>query len=386
MIGPVFWTFLRLGMTSFGGPLAHIGFFRREIVERRRWLDTDDFTELLAICQFLPGPASSQLGFAIGLRHAGLAGGIAAWVGFTLPSALLMYAAACGLATLAGPVGSGIIHGLKLAAVAIVAQAVFDMARTQASDAVRLGLAVLAAIIVALLGGGSGQLLAIVVGALLGRWLCNAPGHFATAPAAGVSRRVGVAALALLMLLLVGGPILAAAGWRWAGLFDAFYRSGVLVFGGGHVVLPMLEARVVPSFVSEEAFLAGYAIAQALPGPLFGFATYLGALATPGPGGAILATVAIFLPGLLLVLGTVPHWDRLRGRAGVRAAIRGANAAVVGVLGWALFTPVATNALVGIVEVIVAALALLALVRYRLPPLVVVMGCAVAGVAITLLP
>lgn len=388
--GEVFGAFLRLGLTSFGGPVAHIGYFRREFVERRKWLGDAAFADLLGLCQFLPGPASSQLGFAIGLQRAGWAGALAAWCGFTLPSAVLMLAFAA-LAPTIGGTASGVMHGLKLAAVAIVAQAVIAMARTLAPDIQRAGIALAALALVIVAGSATGQLPAIIVGATFGTLLCRGPAVATCGSTLNVSRRVALAALAAFLGLLLGMPLLAAAtDWLPARVFDAFYHAGALVFGGGHVVLPLLQARLVPpGWVASDIFLSGYALAQALPGPLFTFATYLGAVLVPQPGGgswgiagAALATVAIFLPGLLLLVVALPFQDRLRAQPSAQAALRGANAAVVGVLAAALYDPVWVGGVAVAADAAIAALGLLALMAFRAPPLVIVIGCALAGAAL----
>lgn len=385
----VFIAFLRLGLTSFGGPVAHLGYFRTEFVERRRWLDDGAFADLVALCQFLPGPASSQVGFAIGLSRGGGLGALAAWTAFTLPSALLMLGFAYGASALDNPIGLGIIHGLKLAAVAVVAQAVLGMARTLAPDAVRAGLAIGALFVVTIFGSAYGQLLAIVVGALAGLFVCRS-----AAPAAitklrfGVPRGVAIAAAAVFALLLFGVPVLAAAtGSQLLAAFNAFYRSGALVFGGGHVVLPLLQTGVVqPGWVAPDQFLSGYAAAQALPGPLFTFATYIGALVRPGPNGfagAALATVAVFLPGMLLLVASLPFWNRFRTQPAAQAGLRGANAAVVGVLAAALYNPVWSSSVLVPIDFAVAGAGFVALISWRTPPVAVVVGCALAAVAAT---
>jgi chromate transporter len=351
----IFWIFLKLGLTSFGGPIAHLGYFRNEFVLRRQWLDDARYGDLVALCQFLPGPASSQVGFALGvLRGGGLRGGLAAWLGFTLPSALLMFAFALGAATLAGLGAAGVVHGLKLVAVAVVAQAVWGMARTLTPDRRRIAIALAAIAIVVLARGPAGQLAAIAAGAGAGYWLCRGPVAQPGAELAmPVSRRAGIAALVLFGVLLLGLPLLAAlTEHRPLALFDAFYRSGALVFGGGHVVLPLLQAETVASgWIPNETFLAGYGLAQALPGPLFAFAAFLGAQAgmtASAPAGAAIALLALFLPGLLLVVGTLPFWDRLRRHAAARHAMMGANAAVVGILAAALADPVWTSAVLDV--------------------------------------
>ena len=337
--------FTRLGLTSFGGPAAHLGYFREEFVGRRGWLTDADYADLIALTQFLPGPASSQAGFAIGLRRAGLAGGLAAFAGFTWPSAVVMFAAAFGLPLLAGGPGAGLIAGLKVAAVAVVAHAVLGMAKTLCPDRARATIAALSAVVLTLHPSGFSQLAVIGAGLAAGLALVpREPGMTVQRgdPPAGAR---GIGWLILFALLLAGLPLLAAlTGAHEAELAASFYRAGALVFGGGHVVLPLLEAAVVSSgWVSADDFLAGYGAAQAIPGPLFTFSTYLGALANPGTGpvaGAALATGAVFLPGFLLVLAILPAWDRLRRVPAARAALAGVNAAVVGVLAAALYDPV----------------------------------------------
>lgn len=383
----VFAAFLRLGLTSFGGPVAHIGYFRDAFVARRRWLGEAAFAELVALCQFLPGPASSQVGFAVGLLRAGPLGALAAWIGFTLPSAVLMTAAAYAAGALKGPLALGLLHGLKLVAVAVVAQAVFGMARSLAPDARRAAIALAAIVLAAALPAASGQLGAIGFGALAGLLLCRDP---APAPPDVLGRTVppwaGAAALGLYLALLVGGPVAARlTGDPVLARFDAFYRSGALVFGGGHVVLPLLDAAVVrPGWVSPGAFLAGYGAAQAAPGPLFTFAAYLGAAMRPPPtglAGAALGLAAIFLPGLLALLAALPFWASLRTRPAAQAAMRGANAAVVGILAAALYDPVWTSAVAGRADFATAAAGFLLLTFFRAPPIVVVVLGAGLGLA-----
>jgi chromate transporter len=377
--------FTKLGLTSFGGPVAHLGYFRNAFVVERGWLDERAFGDLVALCQFLPGPASSQVGFAIGLMRAGYLGGLAAWAGFTLPSAAAMTLVAYGAGVLHGPAGEGLLHGLKLVAVAIVAQAVLGMARSLAPDRPRAAIAILALILTAFAPGGFSQIAAIVAGGILGLVFCR-PG--AEAPAgdaaeAPVSGRMAVVFLIVFFALLALSLLPAREG-AFA-LLAAIYRSGALVFGGGHVVLPLLRAAVVdPGFVSDSAFLAGYGAAQAMPGPLFSFGAYLGAFA-PAPGGvpgAALALIAIFLPGILILLGVLPFWHALRARAGARAAMAGVNAAVVGLLASALYDPVWTSAVLGSADFAVAATGFAALVVWRAPPLAVVLLTAAAGVVL----
>ncbi|WP_137175313.1 chromate efflux transporter [Massilia sp. HP4] len=385
-IWSVFQVFLKLGLTSFGGPVAHLGYYRNEFVLRRQWLDDAHYGDLVALCQFLPGPASSQVGFSLGvLRGGGLAGGLAAWVGFTLPSALLMFAFALGAANLAGPLAAGLVHGLKLVAVAVVAQAVWGMARTLTPDRQRIAIALAAVAAVVLVDGPAGQLVAIAAGALAGYWLCRGPLLQPNAELSmPIGRRAGIAALVLFGMLLLGLPLLAGlAGYHPLALFDAFYRSGALVFGGGHVVLPLLQAETVATgWVPGETFLAGYGLAQALPGPLFAFAAFLGAqagMSANALAGAAIALVALFLPGLLLVYGTLPFWDRCRRHAAARHAMMGANAAVVGILAAALVDPVWTSAVSTVRDAGVALAGFLLLTLGKAPPWIVVILSAAAG-------
>lgn len=382
----VFLVFLRLGLTSFGGPIAHIGYFRAEFVERRKWLTEDEFGELVALCQFLPGPASSQLGFAIGLLRAGTAGALLAFVAFTLPSSLLMFAAAAGASVLTGDVAEGAIRGLLIVAVAVVAHAVWGMSRTLTPDAVRALIAAGAAAVVLLVGGSWSPLAAIGLGALAGLLWCRTGADAGAAAPLGfrIPVVVGAGSLVVFGVLLFGLPLLVATtGEGTIALVDAFFRSGALVFGGGHVVLPLLDAAVVQTgWVSPDQFLTGYAAAQAVPGPLFTFATYLGAIATTGPGGAIgaiVATLALFLPGFLLLVGVLPFWNRLRRRAGVAAAMRGASAAVVGILGAALYDPVFVEAVRGPVDLAFAVAAFVLLGPARVPAWAVVLAGGIAG-------
>ena len=378
----VLYAFLRLGCTSFGGPIAHLGYFHTEFVERRQWCDEETFAELVALAQSMPGPASSQTGFALGLLRAGWLGGMAAWIGFTTPSALLMLAFAFGHRFLTGRAGSGVVHGLQLVAVAVVAQAILAMRKSLAPDAPRMGLAGLAAGIVFLAPPAMGTLLAIAAGALLG-WLLMCSGdrpalrllHF------GLPRRAGVVAAATFLALLRGLRIAAAlTGAHLLAVVSAFYRTGALVFGGGHVVLPLLENAVVaPGWVDQQTFLSGYGAAQAVPGPLFTFAAYLGAEIRPTGNPVVysaLALVAIFLPGLLIIVAVVPFWNQLRQRPGVQSVLRGVNAAVVGVLSAAFIRPVCSSALHSAFDVAVAAVAFALLVRWKLPPWIIVVTVA----------
>ena len=380
--------FLKLGLSCFGGPIAHIGYFRDEFVVRRRWLDEHAYADLVALCQFLPGPASSQVGFSIGLLRAGYLGAAAAWTGFTLPSAILLVLFAYGAGFLQGPLGAGLLHGLKLVAVAIVAQAVWGMARTLCPDRERASIAAVASVIVLFGGTSLAQISAIVFGAAAGLWLCRGgqpseSGHLIVP----ISRRAGMAALIVFLILLAGLPFLRSLGSD-AALFDAFYRSGALVFGGGHVVLPLLrEAFVTPGWVSDDAFLAGYGAAQAVPGPLFTFAAYLGAVANPsahGVPGAALGLIGIFLPGILVLLGTLPFWDALRRKTFAQAMMRGVNAAVVGLLGAALYNPVWTSSVRQPGDFGLALVGFVLLIAWRAPPLVVVIVSAIGGALLAL--
>ncbi len=361
----VLWAFLALGCTAFGGPIAHIGYFRRAFVEKRGWLGEAEYADLVALCQFLPGPASSQVGFALGLRRAGPLGALAAWCGFTLPSALLMTLLGLSAGRLHGPLAAGLVHGLKLVAVAVVAQAILGMARSLTPDARRAGIALGAAILVTVASTALGQIAAIALGVIAGLFLCRqgaqpppSTGGF------GVSRPVALAAQGAFLLLLAASSAL--------GRFGAVYRAGALVFGGGHVVLPLLKSALVdPGWMSSDAFLAGYGAAQAMPGPLFTIGAYLGAV-MDGPNGAALALAALFLPGLLVLVAVLPFWQGLRARPGAQASMRGANAAVVGVLANALYDPVWTGAVLGRADFAAALTGFVLLAALRVPPIIVV--------------
>jgi chromate transporter len=383
----VFAVALRLGLTSFGGPVAHLGYFRREYVERRGWLDGNTFGDLVALSQALPGPASSQLGIAIGTRRAGVLGGLAAWLGFTAPSAALMIGLGVA-ATRLDIADAGWVHGLKLAAVAVVAQAVLAMARTLAPDAGRRLVALLATAAALLVASPFAQVGIIVAGAAAGLALQPALARPADVDEPRtISRRAGAAALVGFACLLVALPLLRGLDGSVA-LVDSFFRSGSLVFGGGHVVLPLLQANVVgPGWLSDDAFIAGYGAAQAVPGPLFTFSGYLGAVSSAGPGGVaggLLALAAIFAPSFLLVFGVLPFWDRVRASARARHALAGSNAAVVGLLAAAMYSPVWTSAVSRPADVAVAACGLGLLLTRRVPPIVVVAFAAAAGQALAL--
>ena len=374
----------RLGLTSFGGPVAHLGYFREEYVVRRRWLDEATYADLVALCQFLPGPASSQVGIAIGITRGGLLGGLAAWLGFTLPSAIALVLFAYGLRGL-GAADAGWLHGLKVAAVAVVALAVWGMARSLASDRARATIAIVSAFCALLWPTGVGQVAIIAAAALVGLWLLPTSAAPPTAVRlVPVSRTLGGAALVVFFGLLIALPIARQiTGSQALALFDSFFRVGSLVFGGGHVVLPLLQAEVVPpGWVTSEAFVAGYGAAQAVPGPLFTFAAYLGAVMGPPPTGlvgAAIALVAIFLPSFFMIVGALPFWDTLRGRSSFQSALRGINAAVVRLLLAALYQPVWTSAIHGPADVGLALAAFGLLAFWKAPAWLVVVLAAAAG-------
>lgn len=384
--GEVLRVFLKLGLTSFGGPVAHLAYFRDELVVRRRWIGESSYADLVALCQFLPGPASSQVGFALGLLRGGPWGALAAWAAFTLPSALLLLVFGLVAGSMSGVLGTGLLHGLKIVAVAVVAQAVWGMARTITPDRQRIIIALGALMIVVGAGSAVGQIAAILFGTVAGLLFCRDLAVTRRGQLGfGVSRGVGLACLAAFLLLLVGLPLVATwSGLHAVSVFDAFYRSASLVFGGGHVVLPLLQAEVVgPGWVSNDVFLAGYGAAQAVPGPLFTFAAYLGTVmqAFPnGVAGAVLCLLAIFLPGFLLLLGALPFWDDFRQRPLAQAAMRGANAAVVGLLAGALYNPVWTSAVFNARDFALAVTGMVLLMAWRLPPLAVVVILALSGV------
>ncbi|MGO2453580.1 chromate efflux transporter [Pseudomonas taetrolens] len=381
----VFLVFLRLGLTSFGGPIAHLGYFREEFVARRQWLTDRSYADLVALCQFLPGPASSQVGIALGLSRAGYAGALAAWAGFTLPSAIVLILFALGISHYGTAISSGALHGLKVVAVAVVAQAVWGMARTLCTDVRRITLMTLAACVALVEPSAWGQVGVIVAAGVAGLMLFKPEQRAAHDPLPmPVSQRAGIICLALFVLLLVGLPLLAERlPNQTVALVDAFYRAGSLVFGGGHVVLPLLQAEVVPAgWVSNDVFLAGYGAAQAVPGPLFTFAAFLGAsmnLAPSGWAGGMVCLLAIFAPSFLLIVGALPFWEQLRRSLRTQAALAGVNAAVVGLLLAALYQPVWTSAILRTEDFALALLALVALMFWKLPPWLVVLGSGVAG-------
>lgn len=377
--------FLKLGLTSFGGPIAHLGYFRSEFVERRKWLDDKSYSDLVALCQFLPGPASSQVGMALGLGRAGWLGAMAAWFGFTLPSAIALILFAFGVANWAELAQSGVVHGLKVMAVAVVAQAVWGMAKSLCPDRLRGGIAVGTAMLVLTMSSAFSHLFAIALGGLLG-WRLLSLQHLPTAEHLnyGVSRITGAVLLILFGVLLLGLPALAAfSDSMVVSAVSGFYQAGSLVFGGGHVVLPLLQAGVVPpGWVSNETFLAGYGAAQAVPGPLFTFAAFLGAampLPLGGWVGGIALLLAIFLPSFLLVAGALPYWETLRQRSGIQRALGGINAAVVGVLGAALYDPVWTSAIHSKADFVLALSAYGMLVLGKVSPVLVVGLVVLAG-------
>jgi chromate transporter len=387
----VFLVALGLGLTSFGGPIAHLGYFERTYVQRRRWLSAEDYAGLVALCQMIPGPASSQLGFIIGLRRAGWGGGLAAWLGFTLPSALLMFAFARLAPQLTSPAAQAALHGLKLVAVAVVAQAVLNMGRKLCPDPQRAAIALLASAVLLVFGGAALQFLVLAVGAAAGVVLSRNLQARTAAPSAPVSPHLGGVALAIFALLLMGFVL---APDRGPGSLPAaaaiFYKAGALVFGGGHVVLPLLRDALTPTeWLSDSEFLAGYGAAQAAPGPLFAFAAYLGAVIAPGgsgPGAVALwsavATIFLFLPGLLLAVAGVPLWNWVGGHAAARGALAGVNAAVVGVLAAALYHPIWTSAVLTGPDVVIVLAGFLLLALWRVPPIVIILVCVAAAIVV----
>jgi chromate transporter len=380
-IGDVFVAFLKLGVTSFGGPIAHIGYFRRELIERRRWIDEAHFAQLVALCQFLPGPASSQLGFSLGLLRAGWLGGIAAFIAFTFPSVLLLLAFAHALPALQQDTGQAAIHGLKLMAVAVVAHGVISMTQKLTPDLTRRCIALASAALILIAGTATVQLLAIVGGAVLGLWLCRdvaMPSGIAFA--SRYSHRSAVILLCIFAVLLAAtfipsvGSTLAAAG-------AAFYRAGALVFGGGHVVLPLLqEAVVTPGWIDNDVFLSGYGAAQAVPGPMFSFAAFLGMQLDHGVIGALFCTLAIFLPGFLLVAGVLPGWHAIAQHPRAARALAGINAAVVGLLAAALYDPLFVTAVLNVWDLGIALIGFAMLLSQRVPLLMVLAWCVIAAV------
>jgi chromate transporter len=383
----VFPVFLYLGLTSFGGPVAHLGYFRRELVDKRRWLDETSYADIVGLCQFLPGPASSQVGMSLGLMRAGLPGAFAAWLGFTAPSAALMIAFGYGAAAFQGSMGGLVLHGLQIVAVAVVAQAVIGMARVLCPDLARAALALAAAILTLLVPVTLGQIAVIVAGGLIGWAVLRPEQRNAKTLAFRVSRSFAAVALILFFALLVLLPLASLIGGNHVvALLDSFYRAGALVFGGGHVVLPLLQASVVPQgWVSNDDFLAGYGAAQAVPGPLFTFSAYLGTVMAPPPNGwigGLICLIAIFVPSFLLVIGALPLWNELREAAWAQSALTGINAAVVGLLLAALYDPVWTSAIFTFNDFAIALAGFLALIL-RTPPILVVLATIALAVLLS---
>ncbi|MEK6219763.1 chromate efflux transporter [Psychrobacter cryohalolentis] len=386
----VFLIFLRLGLTSFGGPVAHLGYFRDEFVIRRKWLTENSYADLIALCQFLPGPASSQVGIAIGLSRAGYTGALAAWTGFTLPSAIVLILFAIGISSYGDIVPLGVLHGLKVAAVAVVAQAVWGMGKNLCTDVARISIMALAACFVLLVPSALAQVSVIAIAAIIGLLWFQPEKVMAHDPLPiTVRRRTGLVWLFLFFSLLIGLPLLTALyPSQTLSMVDTFFRAGSLVFGGGHVVLPLLQAEIVPAgWISNDTFLAGYGATQAVPGPLFTFAAFLGASMNQAPSGwlgGVICLIAIFAPSFLLVMGVLPFWERLRQNLRTRAALSGINAAVVGLLLAALYQPVWTSAIVEAKDFGLALVALIALMFWKFPAWLVVIGCGAAGWLLTL--
>lgn len=381
----VFLVFLRLGLTSFGGPIAHLGYFREEFVARRRWLSERSYVDLVALCQFLPGPASSQVGIGLGLSRAGFSGAVAAWAGFTLPSAIILVLFAKGVSTWGSAFPSGLLHGLKIVAIAVVAQAVWGMARNLCTDVPRVTIAAFSACAALLWPNAMGQIGVIVCAAVVGLTLLKpAQGQAAESLPISISRKVGVISLVVFFSLLAGLPLLMEAlPSQTLSMVHDFYRAGSLVFGGGHVVLPLLQTATVPNgWVANDTFLAGYGVAQAVPGPLFTFAAFLGASMNVQPSGWVGASVcliAIFAPSFLLVIGVLPFWEQLRHSFRTQAALSGVNAGVVGLLLAALYNPVWTSAILKPQDFGLALIALVALMFWKAPPWLVVLGSGLIG-------
>ena len=386
----VFLIFLRLGLTSFGGPVAHLGYFRDEFVIRRKWLTENSYADLIALCQFLPGPASSQVGIAIGLSRAGYAGALAAWTGFTLPSAIVLMLFAIGISSYGDIVPLGVLHGLKIAAVAVVAQAVWGMGKNLCTDVARISIMALAACFVLLVPSALAQVSVIAIAAIIGLLWFKPEKLMAHDPLPiTVRRRTGLVWLFLFFLLLIGLPLLTALyPSQTLSMVDTFFRAGSLVFGGGHVVLPLLQAEIVPAgWISNDTFLAGYGATQAVPGPLFTFAAFLGSSMNQAPSGwlgGMICLIAIFAPSFLLVMGALPFWESLRQNLRTRAALSGINAAVVGLLLAALYQPVWTSAIIEAKDFGLALVALIALMFWKFPAWLVVIGCGAAGWLLTL--
>jgi chromate transporter len=389
--GEVFFAFLRLGCISFGGPIAHLGYFRDAFVERRKWLTEPAYAGVIALAQSMPGPASSQVGFAIGLLRAGWLGGLAAWTGFTLPSAVLMLAFAYGYGHAQGKVAAAALHGLQLVAVAVVAQAVLRMQRTLAPDLLRLAFALLGAVIALFAAPAYATAAAIVAGAVAGLALLRRE-YSATDDdplPSSISQLAGAGAAAVFGVLLAFALLLSANRSIFPAVLASLYRTGALVFGGGHVVLPLLDAAIVQrGWLAQPSFLAGYGAAQALPGPLFSIAAYVGATVRPNAHPLLLGVcslVALFSPGLLLMAAVLPFWSTLRRRASIRSLLGGINASVVGVLAAALYRPLITTAVHGFTDAVIAVAALVLLAFFRLPPWIIVLGVTLASMLAALL-
>lgn len=376
----------RLGFTSFGGPVAHLGYFHEEYVRRRKWMDEKSYADLVALCQFLPGPASSQVGMGIGIMRAGVLGGMVSFLGFTLPSVVALVLFALFLQRL-GVTDAGWIHGLKIVAVAVVGHAILGMAQKLTPDLKRKAIALFALVVILMWQTAFSQVVVILLSALIGFLLYK---HHSSDQEARVkipiSRRLAVICLSIFFGLLILLPIIReATTLEWVALFDSFYRSGALVFGGGHVVLPLLEREFVPTgWLTEEQFLAGYGAAQAVPGPLFTFAAYIGAVINGWKGG-MLATVAIFLPAFLLITGAFPFWDSLRQNPKIKGALMGVNAAVVGILIAAFYHPIWTSSILAPVDFALASILFSMLVFWKLPPWMVVMAGALGGLVIKIM-
>ena len=381
----VLWVSLRLGLTSFGGPIAHLGYFHEEYVKRRKWIDEQSYADLVALCQFLPGPASSQVSIAIGIARARLLGGIAAWLGFTMPSALALIVFALGIGAVASAADAGWLHGLKVVAVAVVAQAVWGMARSLCPDRERATIAIIASIVTLAWPTAVGQLSSIAIAGIVG--LIIFPGAVSSSLAHmrfPIGKKTGIAAWIIFFALLSGLPLLRQIQpIHTLEVFDSFFRVGSLVFGGGHVVLPLLQTEVVgPGWITNEQFVAGYGATQAVPGPLFTFSAYLGAVMGPEPNGwagAMLALVAIFLPSFLLIAGALPFWDILRSVPVFQSALKGINAAVVGLLLAALYKPVWTSAIYSPADFGLGLIAFGLLMFWKFPPWLVVVLTALGG-------
>ena len=387
MITEVFFIFLRLGLTSFGGPVAHIGYFRQEFVEKRKWFDSESYTDLVALCQFLPGPSSSQVGMAIGLMRAGAAGAVAAWLGFTLPSAIALIALGLGISVFDLTAHTGLLHGLKMVAAAVVAQAIWGMTKSHCADIKRALIGMLAAVAVLLIPSSLNQVAVILASAVVGILVFSTEqrNHLKHIHIhIPVKRSTGLILLSLFGLLLLTLPIFASQTKSYPiDLFAKFFQTGSMVFGGGHVVLPLLQSQVVPiGWISNDTFLAGYGLTQAVPGPLFTFAAFIGAASNQSPSGWMgggLAVVAIFLPSFLMVIGIMPFWDKFRANTTIQKSMIGVNAAVVGILLAAFYNPIWMSAVLGPQDFALVVLFYLMLQLWKLPPWLVVIAGAGLG-------